>query len=243
MASQPDIYQGTRDQLPNNQHKPQASFISSPATGDTVEKQMRNLKGGEGEKEGQKRLAPRHVGRLPQNIRTRILELFAQFQPLRLVREAIKTEFGRDLADATLSAYDASRASCRLSKAQRDQFDALRKAYVEGAAGVAIAHQAHRLRKYEDVYDKALKAKDFSAALKAMELAAKEMGGVMTNTSTVKHEGKVEHRHMSLDDAKAELAMRLSAMVDGGQLEPMPALPAPHDGSPAPQENPDISDT
>jgi hypothetical protein len=92
---------------------------------------------------------------------------------------------------------------------------------------VAIAHQAHRLRRYETLVDKAEKAKDFSAALKGLELAAKEMGGVLEGRTTVKHEGSVEHRHLSIEDQRAELAMRLSAVIEGGTLH---ALPAP-DGS------------
>lgn len=161
-------------------------------------------------------------GRLTTAMRNRIIEMFAQFQSVRAIREAIKSEFGRVLADATISHYDPTRASCQLSKEQRAQFDALRASYIDSAKDVAIAHQAHRLRKYEEIYDKSLKARDFSAALKAMELAAKELGGVMTNQSTVKHEGNVTHRHLTPQDAKAELAMRLTAMVEAqAALPPM----------------------
>lgn len=161
-------------------------------------------------------------GRLTTAMRSRIIELFAQFQTVKIIRATIKAEFGRDLADATISHYDPTRASCQLSQAQRAQFDALRASYVNSAKDVAIAHQAHRLRKYEEIYEKALKGRDYSAALKAMELAAKELGGVMTNQSTVKHEGNVTHRHLTPQDAKAELAMRLTAMI-----ETQAALPSP----------------
>lgn len=165
--------------------------------------------------DGKNRIVPSPVrGRLPTAARTRIIELFAQFQPVKEIRAVIRAEFGRDLADATISHYDPTRASSKLSQEQRAQFAALRAAYVDSASSVAIAHQAHRLRNYEAVYAKALKSNDFASALKAMELAAKEMGGVLTNTSTVKHEGKVDHRHLTLEDAKAELAMRLASVME-----------------------------
>ncbi len=173
-------------------------------------------------------------GRLTTAMRNRIIELFAQFQTVSVIRSAIKTEFGRTLADATISHYDPTRASSKLSVEQRAQFDALRASYVDSAKDVAIAHQAHRLRKYEEIYDKALKGRDYSAALKAMELAAKELGGVMTNQSTVKHEGNVTHRHLSPADAKVELGMRLQAM-----LEQQAALPSP---MPQPIENAEYSE-
>lgn len=161
-------------------------------------------------------------GRLTTAMRNRIIELFSQFQTVSVIRATIKAEFGRTLADATISHYDPTRASSRLSVEQRAQFDALRASYIDSAKDVAIAHQAHRLRRYEEVYDKALKGRDYSAALKAMELAAKELGGAMTNASTVKHEGNVTHRHLSAGDARTELAMRLTAM-----LEQQAALPSP----------------
>jgi len=154
-------------------------------------------------------------------MRNRIIELFAQFQTVSIVRATIKAEFGRTLSDATLSHYDATRACSKLSQEQREQFTTLRASYIDSAKDVAIAHQAHRLRRYEEVYDKALKGRDYGAALKAMELAAKELGGAMTNASTVVHKGQVEHRHLSAHDAKEELAMRLTAMLEAHASLPM----------------------
>ncbi len=37
---------------------------------------------------------------------------------------------------------------------------------------------------------------------------------LMTNVSKTEHAGKVEHRHLSIDDARGELAMRLAAILD-----------------------------
>ncbi len=64
--------------------------------------------------------------------------------------------------------------------------------------------------------EKATKSKDYNAALKGLELAAKEMGGVLEGKTTVRHEGSVAHVHGSLEDMRLELAMRLAQHVDGG---------------------------
>lgn len=164
--------------------------------------------------------------RLPLEVRHRVIELYAQFQTTSTVKELILKEFDLDLGFTTLRHYDLGATGIRRSPRITLQLEQARAAYVASAANMAMAHQVHRLRNYQDVYDKALKAKDFSAALKAMELAAKEMGGVLTNATTVKHEGAVEHRHLSIGDAKAELAMRLSAAIDMGVLDVV-ATPVP----------------
>lgn len=126
------------------------------------------------------------------------------------------------VSDSTLLSYDASRRGCSLGKKLRAYFDEVRREYVTNASSVAIAHQAHRLRRYEEIADSALKSKDFSSALKALELAAKELGGVLEGKQTVEHRGSISHVHGSVEDMRQELAMRLQQVVDGGTLLPAP---------------------
>ena len=150
----------------------------------------------------------------------RIVELWATFHTLSQVREIMRSETGLTIPDHTLCYYDVGRPTSRASPRLKAYYAEVRKAYVEGAKDVAIAHQAHRLRKLEDIADKATKSKDYNAALKAIELAAKEMGGL---TQTVRHEGRVEqahlHVHGTTEDMRTELAMRLAALADTVHVE------------------------
>lgn len=155
---------------------------------------------------------------LPYNLKAAIVEKLACFEPLSEIRKWLASEHNLRLDERTLGTYNPVNRHCRLGKRLRDHYATTRKLYTEKAADVAIAHQAHRLRKLEEIATKALTAKDFNAALKAMELAAKEMGQL---TQTVRHEGTVSHVHGTVEDARAEVAMRLQ------QLSEAMALPAP----------------
>lgn len=148
----------------------------------------------------------------------RIVELWATFHTLSQVREIMRAETGLTWPDSTLIYYDVGRSNSRASPQLKAFYADTRKRYVEEAKDVAIAHQAHRLRKLEDIVEKATKSKDYNAALKGIELAAKEMGGL---TQTVKHEGVVGHIHAhqhSIEDARSEVALRLQQLVDGMAL-------------------------
>lgn len=201
-----------------------------PSARAMVARHFAGTKNMDGEETGGKPTDP-HLGqrRLPITVKRRIIEMMATFQGLASIRDAIREEFGLDLSKATIAHYDPSRSK-RLSPKLIALHETVRKQYVERATDVAIAHQAHRLRRLESIVDKAEKARDFSSALKGLEIAAKEMGGILTNTQTVKHEGSVTHRHLSVEDAKAELAMRLGALIDGGTLAALPAPDVATDG-------------
>lgn len=178
--------------------------------------------GGDNGSKGKNRAKPPPQQRLSAAQKRELVELWATFQTLGHIRKHFLDRHNLRLADSTLLSYDASRRGCSLGKKLRAYFDEVRREYVTNASAVAIAHQAHRLRRYEEIADSALKSKDFSSALKAMELAAKEMGGVLEGKTTVEHRGAVAHVHGSVEDMRQELAMRLRQVVEGGTLLPAP---------------------
>jgi hypothetical protein len=157
---------------------------------------------------------------VPQPIKLRLVELWAQFQTLSAISKAIKAEFGLTLDPRTICQYDGASRSCRMGKRLRLYFAEVRKEYIQRAADVAVAHQAHRLRKLEEVIEKAIASKDFNSALKGLELSAKEMGGVLEGKTTVRHEGAISHVHGTVEDARAEVAMRLQQLVDTTLVPP-----------------------
>lgn len=158
--------------------------------------------------------------KLPREVQARMVTLHAQFQSLSAIRKAIAAEFGLELDERTIAHYDAGKPKARVGQRLRELYASAREAYVGEQANVAISHQNHRLRLIERAIAGAEKGRDWGAVTKLLELAAKEMGGVLTNVSKVEHKGGIEHRHMSMDDARAELALRLSHALDGGVLKP-----------------------
>ena len=168
---------------------------------------------------------PLHQRRgLSPDIKSRMIELFAQFQGVTQVADAIKREFGQTLDRRTVESFNPDSPRARVGKRLRLMFETHRKAYVDATAKQGVAHQAHRLRLIGELVEKASNSKDFAAALRGLELAAKEMGGL---SQTVRHEGTVSHAHIhaSIEDAKAELAMRLASFVDSGQAPTLLAAP------------------
>lgn len=167
------------------------------------------------------------LARLPQQVKHRLVELFATFHTHARAKEIIEAEFGLKLTNNQLSVYDPTRANCGISKRLREYYDDIRKAYVEGAADIAITHQAHRLRRLEAVHDAAMKAKDFSNAINALKVAAQELGQ-LDSTVRVQHSGTVGHVHATVAEARSEVAMRLASLIERSQLQlPSSAAPAP----------------
>lgn len=172
---------------------------------------------------------------LPQAVKEHIVEKLAQFQSHRQVIASVSANYGISLHGLTLQNYDPQHRNCRLGKRLRLLYDETRKAWVEGVKEVAISHQAQRLRLIDRVVEKATSSKDYAAALKGLELAAKEMGGVLEGKSIVEHRGGVTHIHANIEDARREVAMRLAQVVDGGLLIPAPSSPTHTDDEDAVQ--------
>lgn len=157
-------------------------------------------------------------------MKRRMVILFAQFHTVSQVQKAITAEFGVELDRRTVQGYDLNGPHPRVGARLRTLFESVRSEWIGEAARVGISHQTHRLRILERLIDKAEAAREYDVAGKLLEQAAKEMGGVLTNITKHKHEGKVGHFVMSPEDARQELAMRLNQIVEGGELQ---ALPAP----------------
>lgn len=165
---------------------------------------------------------PRHQETLENPVKLRIIELFAMFYTAASIKAQIELEHGISLDIKQIASYDPTKKSSAIGKKLRAVFEEVRADYVSKASEMAMAHQAHRLRLIGEVVEKATNSADFSAALKGLELAAKEMGGVLEGRTVVRHEGAVAHVHGTIEDARQEVAMRLQSLVDGGLLLPQP---------------------
>lgn len=167
--------------------------------------------------------------KIPENVKERIVELFATFHTHRQVLEIIREEYHMDISRHTLAIYDPERVACQLGKRLRRYYSTVRERYSTSASQTAMAHQAHRLRQLENIVDLATRAKDFSSAIKALELAGKEMGGLLqagNSKVTVEHTGTIGHVHATVEEARREVAMRLASLMERTP-ELQAALPAP----------------
>jgi hypothetical protein len=160
---------------------------------------------------------------LPKAIKEFIVENLACFQTHHAVRQECLKRFGLDIDGRTIAGLDPNSRHCRLGPKLRALYDDTRKRYIGDVGQIAISHQAQRLRLVAKVVEKATTSKDYAAALKGLELAAKEMGGVLEGKSIVEHRGGMVHVHTNVEDARREVAMRLAQIVDGGLLLPAPA--------------------
>ena len=151
---------------------------------------------------------------LPRRLKLQVIEKLATFHDFKEVNAWLAEEHGVQLDRRIVHRWNLDHSDCRLSETDRAFFASVRNAYVSDRSKVALAHQVHRLKLVEKLVEKATNSKDYGAALKGLELAAKEMGGVLEGRTTVTHQGAVAHVHGTTEDLRAELAMRLAAMAD-----------------------------
>lgn len=71
-------------------------------------------------------------------------------------------------------------------------FDATRAAFIDEVGSLGIAHRAWRLREIQDTVDRAKRMGNEALKLTAIEQAAKEVGGMYTNSRKLEHSGEVK---------------------------------------------------
>lgn len=118
---------------------------------------------------------------LNDGVKAFIVQALACFDTPSEVSAAVKEEFGLDVGRQQVSAYDPYKAQGKsLSKKWRDYFDSERKKFKEERESVAIANRSYRLRRLQKIVEGA-KGNHF-LVMKALEQAAKDEGGMYTNT-------------------------------------------------------------
>lgn len=187
-------------------------------TENTEEIEVRNGGQALAARSGQRPADQSHLRRgLSHEIKADMIEMFARFQSVSQVADMLKKDHGVVLDRRTIESFNPDSHRCRVGKRLKSLFKLHRDAYIKEAAKVAVSHQAHRLRLIGEIVDKATTAKDFGNALKGLELAAKEMGGL---AQEVKHTGVVSHVHGTVEEARRELADRLRTLVPAIDLAP-----------------------
>jgi hypothetical protein len=108
-----------------------------------------------------------------------VVQCLACFMSPSEVAEAVNIQFGIRLNRQQIHFYDPTgRAGAqRLSQSLRDLFTVTRQRFISSADDVGMAHLAYRLRCLSEIYRRAVERGNDWLAMKALEQAAKEVGG------------------------------------------------------------------
>lgn len=99
------------------------------------------------------------------------------------VADLVKQEFGIITDRMQCASYDPTKAAGRnLSKKFRDLFEETRKKFDEGLIDIPIANKHYRMKQYDKLLNK---TKNTVMALRIMEQAAKDSGGLFTNRKEI----------------------------------------------------------
>lgn len=99
------------------------------------------------------------------------------------VAELVKQEFGIITDRMQCASYDPTKAAGRnLSKKFRELFEETRKKFDEGLIDIPIANKHYRMKQYDKLLNK---TKNTVMALRIMEQAAKDSGGLFTNRKEI----------------------------------------------------------
>ncbi len=115
-----------------------------------------------------------------------IVQELACFRTPTEVVEAVKEQFEGLVVERTqVQFYDPTKRpeEKKLPQKWKDSFRKTREVYVDGVAGVAVAHKRHRLEGIQKVINRleAAPLKNNPLILQAYEQGAKEVGGIYTN--------------------------------------------------------------
>lgn len=114
--------------------------------------------------------------RLPDTIKRRIVEHLACFQTHHEVADLIVDEFDVTITPRHVRAYDPTSSQFVGSHRWLNYHQTVRERCVQELGESAIVHRAHRMRRLQQILDKAMDRGDYRLALKTLEQAAREMG-------------------------------------------------------------------
>lgn len=124
---------------------------------------------------------------LKEEVKMFITQSLACLDTPSQVVEAVKEEFGLDLARSHVQFFDPTKkqGGAELGKKYRAVFEETRKAFLEDITKIPIANKSFRLRALQRSYEFFTQRKNYIAANQVLEQAAKEDGGLYTNKMKV----------------------------------------------------------
>lgn len=116
--------------------------------------------------------------------KTFIVTCLANFMSPTEVADEVKQEFGFEISRQNVRYYNPEQSPA-LPGQWRALFTLEREKAIAQVRAVGISHKAVRLRELQDLYRRAKKMKNIKLAAELMEQAAKECGGLYTNTRKI----------------------------------------------------------
>jgi hypothetical protein len=120
-----------------------------------------------------------------------VVRCLAQFMSPTEVADLVEEDLGVEMSRQAVEAYDPTKfMGQKLGDELKKLFWEERKKFVDDESNIDVAHRSFRLRELGKLYRAALKdGKDVIAA-QHLEQAAKERGGLFTNTRKLKVDDK-----------------------------------------------------
>lgn len=167
-----------------------------------------------------------------------IVERLACFATPGEVQKALKETFGIEVPASTLLRYDPTtvQGSEELGQRWKDLFAAARARFLSDVSAIPIANQSYRLRRLQRILDDPALSRSPVTVMSALEQAAKEVGGALTNRRelTGKNGGPMEVQAtatVDLSDVSDEDLKTLERIL-GRESAPGPSGPADASGDP-----------
>ena len=119
-----------------------------------------------------------------------IVTRLAMFDTYTEVVAGLKEDWGVDVTVKAIRRYDlctktAIRGGDRIAKPLEDLFWDTREKFLVSVEDIPIANRAYRLRKMQELFDRAVEAGETEQARALLEQAAKEVGDVYTNRKLI----------------------------------------------------------
>lgn len=119
---------------------------------------------------------------LNEAVKRFIVQALACYDRPTQVAEALKEEFGIEVARTQVAQYDPTKAAGqKVAKKWRVLFADTRERFRKEAAEIPIAQRAFRLRTMGRMLEKAERMRNLALALQVLEQAAKETGDAYVN--------------------------------------------------------------
>jgi len=145
------------------------------------------------------------MANLSDELKLEIVTRIARFQGYAHTANEMASEHDIEIDRVQVRAYDPTTSKYCASERWRLVFEEVRHAFLHEVSVIPIANQAYRLNMLQELADTAREAGDAKGLREALKLAAKEVGGVLTNQRNVTIDGRGRARDMTADERRETL--------------------------------------
>lgn len=115
-----------------------------------------------------------------------ILKRLAELDPMPSIIRAFKEEYGEDITIQTVRSYDPRDWHAnKYAKENEELFFRIRQNLIDQVERIPIANRVYRVQELQRLYQESSADGDRQNAMRALEMSAKEVGGIYTNTRQI----------------------------------------------------------